>query len=282
MPGPEAEEMNFEKLPLPDPVKPYMPVVMNFVFGIAIFAFGWFVSKLIYRLVKTTLHTTRVDEALTRFLASIAQYLVLAATVIASLNRVGVQTTSLVAILASAGLAVGLALQGSLSNFASGVLILGFRPFVLGDFVEIGGKAGTVLDIGLFMTKLVTANNEAVMVPNSSATGGIIVNYTAMGVRRIAVEIGVAYGADVRRVKEVLEGVTKGLENCLDDPAPSVVLDNFGASSLNFSVRAYAKTDEFWPMVGELKMRIYEALNEADIEIPFNQLVVHQAQADAA
>lgn len=282
MPGPEAEGMNFEKLPLPDSVKPYMPVVMNFIFGIAIFAFGWFVSKLVYRLVKTTLHTTRVEEALSRFLASIAQYLVLAATIIASLNRVGVQTTSLVAILASAGLAVGLALQGSLSNFASGVMILGFRPFVLGDFVEIGGKAGTVQDIGLFMTRLVTANNETVLVPNSSATGGIIVNFTSLGIRRVAIEIGVAYGVDVRKVKEILEGVTKDLENCLEDPAPSVVLDNFGASSLNFSVRAYAKTEDFWPMVGELKMRIYETLNENDIEIPFNQLVLHQAQVEAA
>ena len=105
-------------------------------------------------------------------------------------------------------------------------------------------------------------------------------NYTAEGVRRCVIEIGAAYGEDVRKVKEVLEAVPRGLETCLDEPAPSVVLDNFGASSLNFHVRAYAKVSDFWPMVAELKLRIYEALNEADIEIPFNQIVVHQAPAE--
>jgi small conductance mechanosensitive channel len=267
----------FEKLPVPDAIKPYMPLIVNILYSVAIFAAGWFISKLTFRLVKGTLAKTRTEESLSRFLASISQYLVLAATIIASLNRVGVQTTSLVAILASAGLAVGLALQGSLSNFASGVMILGFRPFVLNDFVEIGGKAGTVQDIGLFMTKLLTANNETVLVPNSSVTGGIIMNYTAEGLRRCAIEIGVAYGEDVRKVKEVLEKVAKSVEGCLDEPAASVVLDNFGASSLNFHVRAYAKVPEFWPMVAELKLRIYEVLNEEGIEIPFNQIVVHQA-----
>lgn len=269
--------MNFDHLPLSDTVKPYMPIVVNFLYATAIFAIGWFASKMVHRLVITALHRTRVEEALARFLASIAQYIVLAATVIASLNRVGVQTTSLVALLASAGLAVGLALQGSLSNFASGVMILGFRPFILGDVVEIGGKSGTVEDIGLFMTRLITANNETVLVPNSSVTGGIIANYTALGVRRVVVEVGVAYGEDVRHVQQVLREVTEGLESCLKDPAPSVVLDNFGPSSLNFHVRAYAKTDTFWSMVGELKMRIYEALNKNEIDIPFDQLVVHQA-----
>lgn len=271
--------MNFDQLPLPDAVKPYMPVVVNFVYAIAIFIVGWFASKMVHRLVSTALHKTRVDEALSRFLGSMAQYVVLAATVIASLNHVGVQTTSLVAILASAGLAVGLALQGSLSNFASGVLILGFRPFVLGDVVEIGGKTGNVQDIGLFMTRLVSANNETVLVPNSSATSGIIVNYTALGVRRVVVDIGVAYGADVRKVQRVLEEVLIGLETCLKDPAPSVILSTFGASSLDFQVRAYAKTEDFPAMVDELKMQVYEALNRNNIEIPFNQLVIHRAES---
>lgn len=268
--------MNFENIPLPDAVKPYAPMIGNLLYGVAIFAFGWFLSKWTFRLVKGMLAKTKTDEALSRFLASIAQYLVLAATVIASLNRVGVQTTSLVAILASAGLAVGLALQGSLSNFASGVLILGFRPFTLGDFVEIGGKAGTIEDIGLFMTRLTTANSESVIVPNSAITGGTITNYTSIGVRRCVIEIGVAYGEDVRRVKDVLEEVARGHESCLEEPAPSVVLDNFGASSLNFHVRAYATVPNFWPMVAELKLRVYETLNKEGIEIPFNQIVVHQ------
>ena len=197
---------------------------------------------------------------------------------IAALNRVGIQTTSLVAVMASAGLAVGLALQGSLSNFASGVLILGFRPFVLDDFVEIGGKSGTVEDIGLFMTRLLTPNNEIVLVPNSEVTGSSITNYTAKGVRRTVVDIGVAYGVDVRKVKEILEDVAKGVPNTLEDPAPSVILANFGASSLDFQVRSFAKVPDFFPMIAELKLRIYERLEQEGIEIPFNQIVVHQAE----
>lgn len=272
--------MNFEKLPLPDHIKPYAPMISNLIYGLAILIIGWMLSKWTHRLVKTMLHKTKTEESLARFLASIAQYIVLAATVITALNQVGVQTTSLVAILASAGLAVGLALQGSLSNFASGVLILGFRPFMLDDFVEIGGKSGSVSDIGLFMTKLVTPNNEVVIVPNSSITSNTITNYTALGVRRTVIDIGVGYGEDVRRVSEVLLGIAKGHEFCLEEPAPSVVLGGFGASSLDFQVRAYAKNADFWPMVNELRLRIYETLNSEGIEIPFNQIVVHQAASE--
>ena len=270
--------MNFDNVPVPDWFKPYAPLVSNFIYGALIMALGWMISKWAYRLTKTTLNKAKTEESLSRFLAAIAQYIVLAAAVIAALNRVGIQTISLVAVMASAGLAVGLALQGSLSNFASGVLILGFRPFVLDDFVEIGGKSGTVEDIGLFMTRLLTPNNEIVLVPNSEVTGSSITNYTAKGVRRTVVDIGVAYGVDVRRVKEILEDVAKGVPNTLEDPAPSVILANFGASSLDFQVRSFAKVPDFFPMIAELKLRIYERLEQEGIEIPFNQIVVHQAE----
>lgn len=270
--------MNFDNVPVPDWFKPYAPLVSNFIYGALIMALGWMISKWAYRLTKTTLNRAKTEESLSRFLAAIAQYIVLAAAVIAALNRVGIQTTSLVAVMASAGLAVGLALQGSLSNFASGVLILGFRPFVLDDFVEIGGKSGTVEDIGLFMTRLLTPNNEIVLVPNSEVTGSSITNCTAKGVRRTVVDIGVAYGVDVRKVKEILEDVAKGVPNTLEDPAPSVILANFGASSLDFQVRSFAKVPDFFPMIAELKLRIYERLEQEGIEIPFNQIVVHQAE----
>lgn len=268
--------MNFEHVPIPDYVKPYAPLAVNLAYGLAIMMVGWIASKWAHRLVKTMLHKTKTEESLIRFLASIAQYIVLAATLIAALNQVGVQTTSLVAILASAGLAVGLALQGSLSNFASGVLILGFRPFMLGDFVEIGGKSGVVEDIGLFMTRLLAANNEVVMVPNSNITSSSITNFTATGVRRGVIDVGVAYGEDVRRVQSVLEEVAKGHEFCLPEPPASAVLNTFGASSLDFQLRAYAKAENFWPMMNELKLRVYEALNREGIDIPFNQIVVHR------
>ena len=270
--------MNFEDIPLPEHIKPYAPLISRLLYGLAILVIGWMLSKWTHRLVKSMLNRTKTEESLARFLASIAQYIVLAATIIASLNQVGVQTTSLVAILASAGLAVGLALQGSLSNFASGVLILGFRPFLLDDFVEIGGKSGTVEDIGLFMTRLVTPNNEVVFIPNSSITGNTITNYMAKGVRRCVIDIGVGYDEDVRVVSDVLLGVAQGHESCLQEPGPSVVLSGFGASSVDFQLRAFAKNDDFWPMINELRLRIFETLNEKDIEIPFNQIVVHQAE----
>ena len=271
--------MNFDKIPLPEQIKPYAPLISKLAYGLVILVVGWMLSKWTHRLVKSMLNRTKTEESLARFLASIAQYAVLAATVIASLNQVGVQTTSLVAILASAGLAVGLALQGSLSNFASGVMILGFRPFLLDDFVEIGGKSGTVEDIGLFMTRLVTPNNELVLVPNSSITGNTITNFTAKGVRRCVIDIGVGYSEDVRRVTDCLVNIAKGHEKCLEDPGPSAVIAGFGASSVDFQLRAYAKNDDFWPMVNELRLRIFETLNSEGIEIPFSQIVVHQAEA---
>ena len=272
--------MNVEDIPIPDYIKPYAPLIGKLTYGLAILILGWMISKWTSRFVKTMLSKTKTDEALARFLASIAQYAILAATIIAALNQVGVQTTSLVALLASAGLAIGLALQGSLSNFASGVMILGFRPFLLGDYVEIGGKSGTVDDIGMFMTRMIAPNNETVIVPNSEVTGSSIINYTARGVRRGVIDVGVAYGEDVRKVQSVLEETVKAHEFCLEDPPPSAVLSAFGASSVDFQVRAYAKNDDFWPMLNELKMRVYEALNKEGIEIPFNQMVVHQAPAE--
>jgi small conductance mechanosensitive channel len=275
----EASAMNFEKLPLPDNIKPYAPLISKLTMGFIILFAGWMLSKWTYQFVKTLLKKTKTEEALSRFLASISQYVVLIATVITSLNQVGVHTTSLVAILASAGLAIGLALQGDLSNFASGVMILGFRPFTLDDFVEIGGKSGTVEDIGLFMTRLLTPNNEVVLVPNSKITGETITNYTTKGVRRCVIDIGVGYGEDLRKVTDCLVGVAEGHEACLEEPGPSAVVSGFGASSVDFQLRAYAKNDDFWPMVNELRLRIFETLNEKDIEIPFNQIVVHQAPA---
>lgn len=272
--------MNFEQIPLPEHIKPYAPLISNLIYGFAILVAGWMLSKWTYRLIKTMLGRTKTEESLARFLSAIAQYTVLAATVIASLNQVGIQTTSLVAIMASAGLAVGLALQGSLSNFASGVMILGFRPFMLDDFVEIGGKSGTVEDIGMFMTRLVTPNNETVLVPNSAITGNTITNYTAKGVRRCVIDIGVGYNEDVRRVTQCLVDIAQGHEDCLKDPEPSAVISGFGASSVDFQLRAYAKNAEFWPMVNELRLRIFETLNKEGIEIPFSQIVVHQAPAE--
>jgi small conductance mechanosensitive channel len=197
--------------------------------------------------------------------------------VIAALGAVGVETTSLVAIFASAGLAVGLALQGSLGNFASGVLLLIFRPFNIDDVVTVGGNTGKVSEIGLFATTLVTVNNEKVVVPNSGVTGNAIINLTAFDVRRGVISVGVAYGSDVAAVSGILLEAARKADLVLSDPEPAVAFVGLGASSIDFDVRVWAKTPDWAAMVGNVRTTVYDELNAAGIDIPFNQIVVHQA-----
>lgn len=252
-------------------------VVGSILLALAILFVGWLISKRVNALVLRASRRGKVDEALGRFLASIAQYVVLVASVIAALGRVGVETTSLVAVFASAGLAVGLALQGSLGNFASGVMILFFRPFHLDDVVNIAGNTGKVTDIGLFATKMLTPDNHTIIVPNSQVTSSVITNFTAQPTRRVVVDIGIAYGEDVDKAKEVIVEALKKTDLIIEEPGPGVVLKGFGASSVDLVATAFANTGDWWPALHNSKVSIYNALNGAGIEIPFNQIVVHQA-----
>lgn len=258
-------------------LEPYMPWIVGTVVVLLIFVGGWIVSKWTHALMIRALRRSKLDESLARFLASLAQYAVLAAAIIMALAKVGLETTSLVALLASAGLAIGLALQGSLSHFASGVMLLVFRPFTINDYVEAGGKSGTIDEIGLFATTMITPDNHRVTIPNSSITGGPIINFTVMGKRRAVIKVGVAYGADVDRVVELLTEAVDAVPAVMDDPAPTVVFVDLGASSLDFDVRVWAPNDTFFPMQHAVRKAIYDKLNGAGIDIPFNQVVVHQA-----
>lgn len=262
---------------LPELIRPYYPLIEGAVIAIAILVVGWIASKLFEKWVVAGVRRSKIDEALGRFLGGLTRYAILAATFIAALGAVGLQTTSLVAIFASAGLAVGLALQGSLANFASGVMILFFRPFGLGDFVVAGGKTGTVDDIGIFVTTLVTPDNEKVIIPNKKVTDDVITNYTARGQRRGGVDVGVAYGADVAKVLEVLLAAAKKADLVLDDPEPAVAFVGLGASSLDFKVLTWSKSADYLGMLHNVRHGVYDGLNAAGIEIPFNQIVVHKA-----
>jgi len=262
---------------LPKFIQPYYPMIEGVVIALAILIVGWIVSKLFEKWVIAGVRRSKIDEALGRFVGGLTRYAVLAATFIAALGAVGIQTTSLVAIFASASLAVGLALQGSLANFASGVMLLLFRPFALADFVVVAGKTGTVDDIGIFVTSLVTPDNEKVIIPNKKVTDDIIVNYTARGQRRGAIEVGVAYGSDVGKVLEVLVPAAKKAELVLGDPEPAVAFVGLGASSLDFKVLVWSKSEDYLGMLHNVRHVVYDALNEAGIEIPFNQIVVHNA-----
>ncbi|MFT5682075.1 MAG: small conductance mechanosensitive channel [Myxococcota bacterium] len=248
------------------------------LFAVIILAIGWMVSKWANLVIMSVARGRQLDEALSRFMASIAQYAILAAALITSLGAVGVETTSLVAIFASAGLAIGLALQGSLANFASGVMILFFRPFNLGDLIDAGGHLGEVKDIGLFATTMHNPNNDKIIVPNSAITGSSIINHTALGTRRGSVDVGVAYGSDVGKAIEVLQAAANTTALVLDTPAPAVALVGLGASSVDFQVHCWCNSADYLGMMHNVRRALYEGLNEAGIDIPFNQIVVHQAE----
>ncbi len=247
--------------------------------ALAIFVVGWLASKWAYGFAVRTVDARKLDQALGRFVASLLQWFVICASIIAALGAVGVETTSLVAVFASAGLAIGLALQGSLSNFASGVMLLVFRPFDIDDVVTIGGSTGAVQEIGLFFTILFTADGQKVIVPNGQITSNTIVNITTRGTRRADVPVGVAYGEDPVRVVEILKAAAASCELVNAEPPVNVGFVGLGASSIDFVVQGWCKSADYLGATGQIRKACYEALNAEGIEIPFNQVVVHQAQA---
>ncbi len=238
---------------------------------------GWIVSNMFYSRTVAMVQNRGLDLALGRFLAQMARWTILGATVIAALGVVGVEVMGLMAVFASAGVAVGLALQGNLSNFASGVMILIFRPFDVGDLITAAGKTGGVQEIGLFATVMHTLNNEKIIVPNSSITGGVIENLTALGTRRATIGVGVAYGADAAQVMDILQKAAQDCPLVLSEPGADVAFTGLGASSVDFTVLVWCKSADWVAVQGQVRHALYNALNDAGIEIPFNQLVVHNA-----
>lgn len=202
----------------------------------------------------------------------------MAFTVIAALSKFGVQTASFVAVLAAAGLAVGLALQGLLANFASGVLLLIFRPFKAGDFIEAGGAQGVVQEISIFTTVLNSLDNRKIIIPNSGVTGGNITNFTANAARRVDLVAGISYTADMAKAKEVIQGMLAEQPKVLKDPAPTVEVVELADSSVNLVVRPWCKTSDYWDVYFSVTQAIKEALDAAGIAIPFPQRDVHLFQ----
>jgi len=251
----------------------------SLVGAVAFFIVGHTASKLSQRITLRACRTRRLDELLSRYISEFVRWAVLAAAVIAALQTVGVETTSFVALLGVAGLAVGMALQGNLSNFASGVMLLTVRPFELDDVVIAGGHTGGVEDIGLFATTLVTLDNQKIIVPNSAITSGSIVNLTTKGTRRAEIAVGVAYGVDVNQVRSILITAMKAQDYVLASPEPDVVVVNLGASSVDLLARAWVTAGDLGPKTPALRQLVYDTLNEQNVEIPYAQLVVHKAPA---
>ncbi|GAB6264142.1 small-conductance mechanosensitive channel MscS [Photobacterium sp. CCB-ST2H9] len=248
---------------------------VNLISALLILFIGNLIAKGIANGFSKMLRRKQMDEAVVKFLQSLVRYLLFVIVLIAALSRVGVQTASVVAVIGAAGLAVGLALQGSLSNFAAGVLIVAFRPFKSGDYVEVAGVAGSVESIQVFQTVLKTPDNKMVVVPNSAVIGGPITNYSRHETRRIDFLIGVSYKSDLKKTKEVLKRVVDAESRVLKDPAPTIGVVALADSSVNFVVRPWVKTSEYWAVYFDLLQAIKEGLDKEGIEIPFPQMDVH-------
>jgi len=251
---------------------------LKIVGSILIFLVGRWVAGLISRLASKAMMRAKMDATLVRFVESLCYLGLLAFVVIAALSNLGVQTASFVAIVGAAGLAVGLALQGSLGNFASGVLMLIFKPIRVGDFVEAGGAQGSVKEIGIFTTVLNSPDNVRIIVPNAQITGGTIKNYTVNGTRRLDLVFGVSYEDDLKKAQQVIEQVLAAEPRILAEPAPLVAVSALADSSVNFVVRPWVNVADYWPTCFDLTARIKVALEENGLTIPFPQRDVHIKQ----
>ena len=248
---------------------------LNVVFAILILIIGLIAVKLIVKGMKAFFTRRKFDATLTSFLGSLLHILLLAFVVIAALGQLGVQTTSLVAVIGAAGLAIGLALQGSLANFASGVLIILLHPFKIGDYIEGGGTAGTVAAIGMFTTTLTTPDNKMVTVPNTQVMGGTITNYSAKDQRRIDLVIGVSYDDDIRVVEKLIKEILDAEARVLPEPAYKVAVLELGDSSVNFAVRPWVAVADYWPVRFDLVKEIKLRFDAEGITIPYPQQDVY-------
>ncbi|BDY03783.1 mechanosensitive ion channel domain-containing protein [Ferrimonas sp. YFM] len=254
---------------------------LNIVFALVIFIVGRWVSKLVRKLVEAVMTRRNVEKTAVSFVGALVSVMIMAVTLVAVLAQLGVQTASLIAVLGAAGLAVGLALQGSLSNFAAGVLLVVFRPCKAGDYVEAAGVAGVVEEISIFSTTLVTPDNKKIIAPNAAVMSSVIVNYSAKDTRRVDLVIGVSYDADLRQTREVLTNTVKACEYVLDDPAPTIEVSALADSSVNFVVRPWVKGADYWNAYFQLMANIKVALDDAGIGIPYPQMDLHVQQLPA-
>ncbi|WP_425669772.1 mechanosensitive ion channel domain-containing protein [Vibrio owensii] len=248
---------------------------VNIISAVFILFIGNIIAKSIAASVGKVLQKKQMDKAVIEFIHGIVRYSLFAVVLIAALGRIGVQTASVVAVIGAAGLAVGLALQGSLSNFAAGVLIVAFRPFKSGDYVEVGGVAGCVDAIQIFQTVLVTIDNKVVIVPNSSVIGSPITNYSKLPTRRVDLTISVSYKADLKLVKHVIREALEKDMRILDNPGIDVGVLELGDSGVKFVVRPWCKTEDYWNVYFDSTHAVKEALDAAGIEIPYPQMDVH-------
>lgn len=243
--------------------------------ALTIFFIGQLAARIISGIVGKLLAHTKLDKILVDFLRSVVRALLLVVVVVAALDQLGVNTNSLIAMLGAAGIAIGLALQSSLQNFAAGFMLLIFRPFKSGDFVETAGTSGMIETIGIFSTKLYTGDNKEVIIPNGAIYSSNIINYSSRKTRRIDMTFSISYDDDLRKAKEIILEVINAETRVLQDPAPQVAVSELAASSVNFVVRPWVKADDYWDVRFALNENIKLAFDTNNITIPFPHMDVH-------
>ncbi len=231
------------------------------------------------RFLASRLENRGVEATLATFLGNLVKYLVLAAAVLSCLGVFGVETTSFAALIGAAGFAVGLAFQGTLSNFSAGVMLIVFRPFKVGDVINAAGQVGKVTDLGLFVTEIDTPDNRRIIVPNKEVASGVIENVSFHPTRRVDIDVGTGYSADLEKTREVLETVAKSLPGRLAEPEPQIVLTGLGDSTVDWQMRVWSQTGDYAVVREAGLVAVKKALDEAGIDIPYPQMVVHKNAA---
>lgn len=259
-----------------------VPWGLNILLALAIFLVGRWIAKQVSKLATGVMRRAGLDAMLINFVASILNVLLLLFIIVAALSRLGVDTTSLIALVGAAGLAIGLALQDSLKSFAAGVLLIVFRPFREGDFVEVAGTSGIVEQITIFNTVLRTGDNREITVPNGSIYSNVIVNFSRRPTRRIDMVFGIGYEDDLRKAKTILNEVLAADERVLKDPAPVVAVSELGDSSVNFVVRPWVNSADYWVVRWDLIEAVKLRFDEEGISIPFPQMDIHHYRHEAS
>lgn len=248
----------------------YVPKIMGLILAlIAAKILSIWAGNIVFK----SLH--KAEDSLQKFLSSLTKYSVLTIGVVTALSYVGIQTASFAAVIAASGLAIGLAFQGTLSNFSAGVMLLIFKPFKIGDYVQVGGQEGFIVELEMFSTEIKTVDNKKVIIPNSSIFGSIIINFTHYDTRRVTVSVGTSYSADIDETRKTLESVASKIELAISDPAPQVFLASLGDSSVDWQVRVWCKTEDYWTLYQKLVREVKVTLDNAKISIPFPQQDVH-------
>ncbi len=253
---------------------------LQIIGAIATLIIGIWIAKFLSKSIGKVLKKRDVDETLIKFTVSLVKVALITFVIISAAAQLGIQTASFVAVIGAAGLAIGFALQGSLSNLAAGVMLIIFKPIKVGDYIEGGGAAGSVESVGIFITTLTTPDNKAVYIPNSTLTGGNITNYSAKDTRRVDMVFGIGYSDDIDKAKNVIQSVLNNDSRILRDPAPQVVVSELADSSVNFNVRPWVNKADYWSVYFDVTEQVKKKFDEQNISIPFPQRDVHMYQSN--